>query len=107
VRTNGAILFSVVFTPSPPSHGHHGSVWLLYVISLLLTNTVSPVRACLIIWWERFRGTQKEDDRWPLSIQSYRKGDKEGTVYIIRIRSEEKRPEDEKGKNKNDKKNMG
>jgi hypothetical protein len=36
------ILFSVVFTPSPPSH--HGSVWLLPVISLLLTNTVSPVR---------------------------------------------------------------
>ncbi len=62
------ILFSVVFTPSPP--GHHGSVWLLPVISLLLANTVSPVRACLIIWWERFCGTQKEDDRGPLSIQS-------------------------------------
>ncbi len=41
------ILFSVVFTPSPPSH--HGSVWALPVISLLLTNTVSPVRAFLII----------------------------------------------------------
>jgi hypothetical protein len=26
--------------------------------------------ACLIIWWERFRGTQKEDDRGPLSSQS-------------------------------------
>ncbi len=37
--------------------------WVLPVISLLLTNTVSPLRACLclIIWWERFRGTQKED----------------------------------------------
>ncbi len=62
------VLFSVVFTPSPPSH--HGSVWVLSVISLLLTNTISPVRACLIIWWERFRGTQREDDRDPLSIQS-------------------------------------
>ncbi len=26
--------------------------------------------AGLIIWWERFRGTQKEDDRLPLRIQS-------------------------------------
>jgi hypothetical protein len=41
------ILFSVVFTPSPSSH--HGSVWVLPVISLLLTNTVLPVRACLSI----------------------------------------------------------
>ncbi len=39
-------------------------------ISLLLTNTVSPVRACVSIWLERFRGTQKEDDRGPLSINS-------------------------------------
>jgi hypothetical protein len=47
---NGAnvFLFSVVFTPSPPSR--HGNVWVLRVpaISQLLTNTVS--RACLIIW---------------------------------------------------------
>jgi hypothetical protein len=62
------ILFYVVFTSFPPSH--HGSVWLLPVISLLLAKTVSPVRACLIIWRERFRGNQKEDDRGPLSIQS-------------------------------------
>jgi hypothetical protein len=41
------ILFSVVFTPPPLSH--HGSIWLLPVISLLLTNTVFPVRACLSI----------------------------------------------------------
>jgi hypothetical protein len=41
------ILFSVVFTAPPPSH--HGRLWLLTVISLLLTNTVSPVRACLSI----------------------------------------------------------
>ncbi len=47
------ILFSVVFTPYPPQPppliGNHGSVWVLPVISLLLSNTVSPVRACLII----------------------------------------------------------
>jgi hypothetical protein len=29
----------VVFTPSPPSH--HESVWLLPVISLLLTNCIA------------------------------------------------------------------
>ncbi len=62
------ILFSVVFSPHPRSH--HGSVWLLPVISLLLTNTVSLVRACLSIWLERFRGSQKEDERVPLSIKS-------------------------------------
>ncbi len=33
-------------------------LWDLPVISLLLTNTVSSVRACPIIWWVRFRGTQ-------------------------------------------------
>jgi hypothetical protein len=37
------ILFSVVFTPSPPNQ--HGSNLAKPVISLLLTNTVSPVRA--------------------------------------------------------------
>jgi hypothetical protein len=57
-------LLYVVFTPSPPSH--HSSVWVLPIISLLLTNTLSPMRACLSICWERFRGTQKEDDRGPL-----------------------------------------
>ncbi len=60
--------FSVVYAPYPLSH--HGSVWVLPVISLLLTKLVSPVRACLILCWERFRGTQKEDDREPLSIKS-------------------------------------
>ncbi len=59
------ILFSVVFTISP---SHNGSVWFITVISLLLTNTVSPVRAYLIIWWDRFRETQKEGDRESLSI---------------------------------------
>ncbi len=57
--------FFVVFIPPPPSQ--HGSDWLLPVISLLLTNTVSPVRACLSTWLERFRGNQKEDERGPLS----------------------------------------
>jgi len=45
-----------LFSPS-----HLGSVLLLPGISLLLTNTVSPVRACLLTWWERFRETKKED----------------------------------------------
>ncbi len=31
------------------------------IISLLLANTVSPVRPCLSISLKRFRGTQKED----------------------------------------------
>jgi hypothetical protein len=34
----------------PFSPNYHGSVWVLPVISLLVTNTVSPVRACLIHW---------------------------------------------------------
>jgi hypothetical protein len=42
----------------------------LTLISLLLTNTVSPVRACLSIQLERFRRAQKEDDRGPLRIKS-------------------------------------
>ncbi len=59
--------------PCPPSH--RGSVWPLLIISLLLTNTVSAVRACLSIWLERFRGTQKEDQRGPLF-----------TVWVVVIR---------------------
>jgi hypothetical protein len=55
------------FSPQPPRQCLGPSC---PVISLLLTNTVSPVRACLIILWERFRGTQKEDDSGPLGIQS-------------------------------------
>ncbi len=53
-----SILFSVVFTPSPSSH-------------IRLTNTVSPVPARLNIWYERFHGTQMEDDCEPLRIQSF------------------------------------
>jgi hypothetical protein len=44
-----------------------GSVWLLPVIFLLLTNTVSWVQAFLSIWLERFRVGQKDDERGPLS----------------------------------------
>jgi hypothetical protein len=33
-------LFSVVFTPSPPPPRHRGSVWVIPVIFLLLTNTI-------------------------------------------------------------------
>jgi hypothetical protein len=62
------ILIYVIFTPFPSSH--QGSVWVLPVISLLLTSPLSQVWACPITRWERFRGTQKEDDRRPLSIQS-------------------------------------
>ncbi len=47
--------------PSPPNR--HCSVWLLPVISLLLTNTIPPERACLSIWLERFRRSQKEKKR--------------------------------------------
>ncbi len=43
--------------------------YLIYLISLLLTNTVSRVRACLSIGLERLRGTQKEDERGPHSIE--------------------------------------
>ncbi len=39
-------------------------------LTTLKYNTVSLVRACLSIWLERFRGSQNEDERGPLSIQS-------------------------------------
>jgi hypothetical protein len=41
----------------PFSPSHHCSLWLLPVISILLSNTVSPVQACvyLSISLERFR----------------------------------------------------
>ncbi len=51
------ILFSVVFTPT--CH-----------LSTLNEHCIAGVGFCLIIWWKRFCGTQKEDDRGPLSIQS-------------------------------------
>jgi hypothetical protein len=64
--TKGSIYFAFcrLYSSSP---SHHGSVWHLPVI---LTNTVSWVRACLSIWFKRFRGSQKEDERGPLSIKS-------------------------------------
>jgi hypothetical protein len=36
--------------PSSSPFSHHGSTWLLHVIFLLLTNSLSPVRVCLYIW---------------------------------------------------------
>ncbi len=62
-------VFCRLYSSSPPP-GHHGSAWLLPVISLLITNTVSRVRACLSVRLERFLGTQKEDDRGPLIFNS-------------------------------------
>ncbi len=46
-RRGQCFLFSVVFTPHSPAT--HDSICLLPVISLLLTNTVPPVRAFLAI----------------------------------------------------------
>ncbi len=61
--SNGANIFYFCrLYPFPPSH--HESVWLLPVISLSLTNPVSLVRACLSIWLERFRSSQKERRAW-------------------------------------------
>jgi len=42
----------------------------LPVTSLLFTKQLPLVRACLSILWERFRGTQKEDDRGLFCVQS-------------------------------------
>jgi hypothetical protein len=68
-RANVFCFMSSFFTPSSPSH--RGTVWVLPAyISLLINNTVSRVQGCLIIRCEMFCGTPKEDDRWPLSIQS-------------------------------------
>ncbi len=57
-----------VFCHYPSFHSHHCSLWLLPVISLLITNTETLVRACLSIWFERFRESQIEDERGPLCI---------------------------------------
>ncbi len=64
-QRRGKVLCFLSSLPSsrPPPPRQLGSVWLISVISLLLTNTVSPVRACLSIWLGRFRGSQKEDKR--------------------------------------------
>ncbi len=40
----------------PATTAVFGSIWVLHVISLLLTNIVSLVQACLSIWRERFLG---------------------------------------------------
>jgi hypothetical protein len=59
------VFFSLPYSPHAPSH--HGSVWLLPVISLLLTNTVSSVRACRSIWWE-MKSTYKTTYFWFLVL---------------------------------------
>jgi hypothetical protein len=64
LQTKGTMYFVCRLCPLSPPRQCLGPTCHLY------TNTVSPKRACLIIWWERFRGTQKEDDCGPLSIQS-------------------------------------
>ncbi len=61
------ILFSVVFTPPPPFH--HSSVRLLSLY--FLTSNVSPVRACLSMWLERFRGSQKRRRAWVLLVVNF------------------------------------
>jgi hypothetical protein len=54
------------FFPWPPRQWL--TVWLLAVISLLLTYTVSRVWACLNILLETVCGSQKQDECGPLSI---------------------------------------
>ncbi len=71
------------FSPQLPGH-----CFVLPVISLLLTNIVSPpvrLRACLSSWLERFRGTQKEDERGPLSIHSLCSNfsRKDGPIFVL------------------------
>jgi hypothetical protein len=62
-------LFSVVFTRSPTSH--HGCVWVLPVISLLLTIAGAGLPIHIIgIIGDVFVGPKNEDDCGPLSIQS-------------------------------------
>ncbi len=53
---------------SPNKFWRYNSIFNL--CSTLRYNTVSRVRACLSIWLERFRETQKENKRGPISIQS-------------------------------------
>jgi hypothetical protein len=63
---HGSIYFFCRLYPVPPPH-HRGSVRALPVICLLISDSVSLVRACLIKWWERFRhfrGTQKRRRSW-------------------------------------------
>ncbi len=69
IPLNGANVLCFL-SSSPPPQPPSRSVWLLPVISLLLTNIVSR-GACLSIWLERFRGSQKDDERGPLSWKGY------------------------------------
>ncbi len=62
IQRNGANVFCFLysFSPQPPRQCLGPPCHLSIVL---------PMLACLIIWSERFRGIQKEDDRGPLSIQ--------------------------------------
>ncbi len=51
-RAHVRLVFCCLYPFSP---SHHGSGWLLSVIPLLLTYTVSRVQACLFIFLERFQ----------------------------------------------------
>jgi hypothetical protein len=67
-------IFHACVPLTPPTLSHYGSVWLLPVISLLLTNTVSSRRCGLVYPYEwrleRFLGGQKEKEHGPFSTQS-------------------------------------
>ncbi len=67
------------FNPPPPPATT--AVLESYLSSLY---TVSPLRYCIIIRWERFRVTQKEDDRGPFSIQSSL-GDRVGRYAHLQV----------------------
>jgi hypothetical protein len=70
-------------SPLSSTPSHHASVWVLPVISLLLTDTMSPVRGLVYPYdWRGFvRGTQKEDECVLLSIQSSLHGCTTETLY--------------------------
>ncbi len=66
-RPTESMFFSVVFAPSPFQPPRQ--FWALPVISLLLTNIVSPVRACLLFCQRGFVAPNWNDERGPLSFQ--------------------------------------
>ncbi len=71
VRRNGEGINSVIESCHWLIYSYNGANVFCFLSSLPLLPpaTVSPVRACLSMWLERFRGSQKEDELWPLSSQ--------------------------------------
>jgi hypothetical protein len=65
IMTSTGPMYLVFCRLYPSSPSQHGSVWLLPVISQLLSNIVSR---CGLACLERFRGSQKKDERGPLSV---------------------------------------